>query len=735
MSLRTVWTFNADGNAGAVVDGISSKVSALDANVRRQSAGFQAGMAGNARSAMGLGDAIEEVAGRVHPALGALASQALRVGQGVMSAFKAVPSNSPLNSSLLNLGGLTRSAGSGVSGLKQAVSGLAAPAEGAASGMMGMAGSVARLGGPEGAAAVAVIGALVAVMATATSEAAQFSHTFRQLSNLNLDKPREEVARLRAEVLDVSFDQGIDPEAMSRAYFDIQSITGKYGREVESMAGKVAEFSKAYIVDVNKMAEGAAQASKTFKLDNDGVDAYLASTVKTVQVGKTTFEQLAQVRSEYFDSAAGAGFDFMDADKIFAAYSVGAKSVDIAANQVKETFRGLSDANVLKGLKAQGVEVFDPTTHKIRAMQDIVGDLAKTFSTTRMSDEAFAKIKGSIGGGDGIAMLLNKARAMGEGFVDVFRQFDAAPVNMQRALEGAKGDLMTMWETTKARLSVSLIKLGTEILPHITKALDFANEVMKAFNGHTEGIGTHAKIVVAVFKGLGALVWFEFQKIKLAIEIALAPIWAVMKAASWVAGKGQQAWDWATGRDRDAEARQERLGKTRQQAAFRVSEEVGLLKGTDAYKSGDANKVLDAIVASKRGTAEGTDMVINLGKPMARQAALAQIRYEMKVRASQPGDAAPEGLAGGGSPMQPGYLADWSEGKGKGRRGSSGSGSSTESISAGAGQAAKNITVNIQQLVGEINISATSQSKGMDITREVEAALVRSVRNAEATLD
>ncbi len=702
----------ADDRVGPAIQRMGGQVKSLDSQVANHKRAFGSAMAANRQSAFSFGDGLEQVAGRMHPALGGIVSEVRKIATSLMSA---------------------RPQGQ-LAGLGAELGGVAGKAGSARGGMGGLLGMLTKM--PPQAAAVAAGLALIAGgLTVATMEAAKFEHTFRELSNLNLDRTASQIGGLRDTVLQSAFDKGIDPSAMSKGFFDFQSITGKFGAEVEQTGLKVADFSKAYIVDFNKQLEGTGQAMKSFGFGAEGVDRFLASTVKTVQTGKTTFEQLSQVRSEYFDSAAGAGFDFEGADKLFAAYSVGAKSVDVAATQVKETFRGLSDGNVIKGLKAQGVDVFDPLTHRIKTMDEISKGLVDTFSTSRMSDEAFAKIKSSIGGGDGIAMLLNKARAQGEGFLQVFRDFDATPVNMKAALAGANKDLYTMWDTVKAKLSVSLIRIGTQILPHVVSALTLGLEVVDAFSGKTEGISTTAKVIVNVFKGLGAIVWAQFMQVAAAVTVAIAPILLMIATAKMFIDNAGTAYDLATGRDREEEARQERIARQRQQASQQLNAKVAGMADTDAFRSGKPEAVLAKILDDSKGTAEGMQYrnALAMGGTQGRDTVLRGIADNMKaIKGSQgPGAAA--------MAMQPGYIADVEEKK---KHGGKHGTSALGEVTAGGGgtvlaegRSVRNISVSIQQLVGEVHIHAASVREGAaDITREVERAMMAAVQNAEISM-
>ena len=81
--------------------------------------------------------------------------------------------------------------------------------------------------------------ALVRVKARqAIAEAERFSAKWREVAMLNIDKPAREMAKLKNMVYDASFDKGFDPTLAAEAFFDVHSVTGKFGAEVDLIVRK-----------------------------------------------------------------------------------------------------------------------------------------------------------------------------------------------------------------------------------------------------------------------------------------------------------------------------------------------------------------------------------------------------------------------------------------------------------------------------------------------------------------
>ncbi|MGB1216986.1 MAG: hypothetical protein ACPG5P_03875, partial [Saprospiraceae bacterium] len=123
-----------------------------------------------------------------------------------------------------------------------------------------------------GAAVAAVTAGAAIGLGKATIAAGNFNHVFLELANLNLDKPNSEIQRLKDNVLDMSLDTGKSAAVISQAYFDVQSATGMYGREVDQVVKKVAVFSKATKTDMNTAIAGAVKGIKNYGLGVNELD-------------------------------------------------------------------------------------------------------------------------------------------------------------------------------------------------------------------------------------------------------------------------------------------------------------------------------------------------------------------------------------------------------------------------------------------------------------------------------
>lgn len=323
----------------------------------------------------------------------------------------------------------------------------------------------------------AAVGGVVAAFGTGVKAASEFNNEFLQLQNLNLDKSADDIAGLKDTILGLSLESGRSAKEVSKAFFDIQSGTGLFGEDVAGITDRLADFATATNTDFNTAVGGAIKAIRAFNLDVEDMDAFLASSFATVQVGITTFDELAAVQTEYAGAAAASGQSVNDANKLFAAFTATAKDSAQAANLTKTAFQDLTKKNTVEGFKSIGVSVFD-VSGKMRSVDAVVRDLVPKLKD--MSAEDFAVLKENIGGSEGIRGLLDQAKSQGDALIETFKAFDGATENfdIEKLLENAKGDFTTLKNIVGNQVNTVMIQLGEAILPVLARALNTISQLI-----------------------------------------------------------------------------------------------------------------------------------------------------------------------------------------------------------------------------------------------------------------
>lgn len=305
--------------------------------------------------------------------------------------------------------------------------------------------------------------------------AQKFDSAFLPIKQLNLDKSASEISNYRNSIRDAAFEVGTNLEKSTNAMYDLQSATGVYGDDAVEIFKKVGRYSIATGADLNDSMNSTTKAMKAFGIGVEGIDKLLASNAKTVQVGITTFDELAKVQTEYAGATSAAGQTVDVGNKIFAMFTSISKSSDIAANMTKTFFQGLGQQS--KQIKdSLNIDVFNKDG-TMKEADALLTEISKKFEN--MSDKQITEAINKIGGPEGLRGALSKVKTGAEDMINTFNSFDNSSFSLEQALKNAEGDFATMKEMFNNRLESVFSKIGEKILPVLAGIFDKLNPMLE----------------------------------------------------------------------------------------------------------------------------------------------------------------------------------------------------------------------------------------------------------------
>lgn len=322
--------------------------------------------------------------------------------------------------------------------------------------------------------------ALIGVKARdALAEAEKFSGGFRQLQMLNLDKSVKDMGKLKEMIRATSYEKGFDPTDTIKAFFDVQSVTGKYGSEVDNIVAKQGEFARLMQADFKNWIAGSAKAMANYGFGFEKLDAFNKAAFATVQTGVTTFDELAQVQSMFAGAAAASKQSFASADKIFSIFTVKVKDVNEAATLTKSLFNDLSKATTIDSFKQLGIDVFDANKH-FKQADILLLELQNQFRKLGTSDSKLIELKNQFQGSEGLIAFVQAATDKTNTLQQTISTFDATQFALPKALEIAKNDINYINEQLENKTKVLMGSIGENFIP-IKKF--FAEVVIGGFEG------------------------------------------------------------------------------------------------------------------------------------------------------------------------------------------------------------------------------------------------------------
>jgi len=312
-------------------------------------------------------------------------------------------------------------------------------------------------------AAAGVVGLGVLFQAS-TAQAAEFSYGFRQLSMLNVDKPMQDLKALKGMVQDTAFQKGFDPNSTSKAFFDVQSVTGKYGGEVKDIVAKQGEFAQLMQADFNSWIAGTAKAMANYGFGAEKLDEFNRAAFATVKTGVTTFDELSQVQSVFAGAAASAKQEFSAANKVFSLFTVKVKSADEAATMTKSLFNDLTKQTTIDAFKKIGISMYD-NSGKFKQADKIMLELNSKFKELGKSDKSLIALKNQFTGSEGLIGFIQAAMDSTGQLQTTLSSFDSAEFGLNKALAIAKEDINYINQQLENKTKVSMVKLGEAWMP------------------------------------------------------------------------------------------------------------------------------------------------------------------------------------------------------------------------------------------------------------------------------
>jgi|GEM_PF-5657949 len=589
--------------------------------------------------------------------------------------------------------------------------------------MPGAASAVSTLVNPYVAVGAAAAGA-VAIMSSSVMKAKEFKTQFRELETLNLDKTNEQLDMLKNNVLASAFEAGKGTKQMTQAYYDIQSITGKYGNEIQTITERVSKFSTATQSDFNKQIESASTIIDVYGSKVSDLDSILASTAKTIQVGKVNFADFARVQVDYLGKAKAAGQNIDSANKLFAVFSKRTKSAEEAATLTKGALQDLTKKSTIKSLEKIGISLFDKKGG-VKQISQVVQELDARLSKLRGNDQAISKIVNSFQGNEGLKALIAETATNGNELVRVFEQFDKTEFNIDKAFANAKKDVSVLSEMIGNKVNVLMIQLGERILPTVLKVLQKIDNKMPQITYHIdrwiigfEKTASQIGSVVAVLEK-AIKVYLKFNPLN-----TKSPGDLGNKAGSFLRN--------SFGGNKDNEQFLKDLGLyelpldkiTKFRLRTNATEAREKFNGNDDLAGNKA--IVKLLEKAQIGSIKGGNKVLDFFNDRTR---------DLRIKELSKGiDSKPR--PGNNKPIAPKLPKSITTNEVDQVLGTSNSRSSEIAGVVAGGKSVKNINVNINQLIGEVK-NIIDQSSGIDVDQVmeiVERGLISAIRDVEVTL-
>lgn len=327
---------------------------------------------------------------------------------------------------------------------------------------------------------------------SAMNESKQFNTTLRNLGNLNLDKSVKDLSRLKTLVRQTALEGGFDQNKTATGYFDVQSITGKYGGDASKIVSKQGQFAELMGADFNEWIAGTAKAMTNYGFGAEKLDEFNKAAYATFKTGYITFDQLAKVQSAYAGAASSAGQSFASANKMLSVFTIKTKSVDEAATLTKSLFNDLTKKTTQQALKSVGIDLFD-MSDKVKGADVLMIELNNKFKELGGNDRKIIELKNQFGGSEGLSQFVQAATEQSGQLVRTLNDFDASELGMNKALALAKKDINYINQQLENRTKVLMAQMGDEFNKAKMPYVEIMNDLLMGHNIRAQGVDKYSE--------------------------------------------------------------------------------------------------------------------------------------------------------------------------------------------------------------------------------------------------
>jgi TP901 family phage tail tape measure protein len=225
------------------------------------------------------------------------------------------------------------------------------------------------------------VGAGIAVVGAGMYKSAQLAMDFETgMAKINAtaqlgDQP---LSQLHDRIQEIASASGGNFEKVPEAYEKILSQTGKVNLSLDILETSV-KGAKAGFTDIDVVAGALAQTLSVVGEQNTTASEVMDTLLKAKRVGAGEFKDFAQYMPQLVASANNMNISFKDTAGLFSYMTAKGQSSADAAMLMQNAFTALQKNDVIKGLGAKGIPLFNVDGSR-KNVKDIFLDLSKKLS-------------------------------------------------------------------------------------------------------------------------------------------------------------------------------------------------------------------------------------------------------------------------------------------------------------------------------------------------------------------
>lgn len=404
----------------------------------------------------------------------------------------------------------------------------------------GLGGALSSLVNPY----TAIIAAATLAVSAITSATIAANNWHKQMAEINVtaELSKNKLGKLSDKLLEIGGRNVAPLEEVPKAFSRIISAGLSVNDSLATLEPTL-RAAKAGFTDIETVAGAATSVMMSTGYDAKRVYDILFETVKE---GNAEFRDIASYLPKVIPLAKNVGYEL---EEVAGAYAMltGRLSTEQSTTALQGVMRALSSQRVaigqidaatgkyVSGFKSIGIDVFDPTTKRIKPIIDIVTELDNKMKGLSDHDRMlqFDKIGLDQMGSLGISTLMQDIGALQKA-VD-------STTNSAGAMEKAYTDSLTpfeSWSIIQNQLKVEMIKIGELFLPIISNIGEKVLETIaywKNLYKESQNFRDLLSAIGTVFKWLWDISWLGFDLMINSIKLVYNGVSTIInKIGEWI---------------------------------------------------------------------------------------------------------------------------------------------------------------------------------------------------------
>ena len=370
--------------------------------------------------------------------------------------------------------------------------------QGLTTAMGGLTAGIAAVGV---AAAVAGVAITAIVTVAAVKRAGELEQSLANVATIS-KQVEGNIKGVTREIVDLSIKANTDANLLSEGLYQAISAGITDAGEALEFLGVAAVAAKGGLTTVETAVDGLTSVINAYGLTSADAEQTSDKLFKTVQLGKTNFEQLSRSIGNVAPLAAQMNVSLDDVLGAITAITLTGKGTSEAVTGIRQALTQIlrPSEGAKKVAKELGIE-FNAQALAAKGLRKFLEDLGKA---TGGSSEKLSKLFGDIEGLQSVLVLTgNQAKT----FADNTDAITRASGDASNAFEIQNATFQSQANLLKTQLNAQLLRMGEKILPSVTRGLEELNAILAEtdFSDLGAGIGALISPIADVVKGIGAM--------------------------------------------------------------------------------------------------------------------------------------------------------------------------------------------------------------------------------------